>query len=166
MVSWLLRGVVMTVVHVLARVLLGVAIIHAPLHSTVWKTIAVAVVVLIAVLWGGVDGIADARANPDPDDYGDLTIRWLKAGILAGLASGLISWIIGVSMFSGIGQSNLAVEVFAGGSFTALLIFVPAFIGAAAGRFLVRRDQRKSEPSRDDWSAHPDAETTEQIERV
>ncbi|NDK90990.1 hypothetical protein GYA93_15565 [Gordonia desulfuricans] len=152
--SWLLRGGVMTVVHVLARVLLGVAVIHSPLHSTTWKTVVVAVVVLIALLWGGVDGIADARANPDPDDYQDLTVRWLKAGVFAGVVAGVVSWAIGTFWFAGIGQANFAVELFAGGSFTALLIFVPAFVGAAVGRFLVRRDQRKNEPDTSDWSVH------------
>lgn len=164
--SWLLRGVVMTVVHVLARVLLGIAIIEAPLHSTVWKTIVVAVVVLVALLWGGVDGIADARANADPDDYADLTLRWLKAGVLAGVLAGIISWIVGSFAFDGIGQASLWVEIFAGGSFTALIIFAPAFLGAAVGRFLVRRDQRNKDRDSDDWSAHPDAAPTEQIERV
>ncbi|MEP9392588.1 MULTISPECIES: B-4DMT family transporter [Gordonia] len=163
---WLLRGVVMTAVHVGVRVLLGIAIIHSPLHSTVWKTIAVAAVVLVAVLWGGIDGISDARANPDPDDYDDLTVRWLKAGVLAGAASAIISWVLGTFVFAGIGQANFAVELFAGGSFTALLIFVPAFVGAAVGRFLIRRDQRKNAPDTSDWSVHPDAEKTEQIERV
>ncbi len=105
--SWLLRGVVMTAVHVAARVVLGLAIIHAPLHSTVWKTIAVAVVVLVSLLWGGIDGIADARANPDPDDYEDLTVRWLKAGVFAGVVAGLISWILGSFVFAGIGQASL-----------------------------------------------------------
>ncbi|WHU49622.1 B-4DMT family transporter [Gordonia sp. L191] len=163
--SWLLRGVVMTAVHVVARVVLGLAIIHAPLHSTVWKTIAVAVVVLVSLLWGGIDGIADARANPDPDDYEDLTVRWLKAGVFAGVVAGLISWILGSFVFAGIGQASLWVELIAGGSFTALLIFVPAFVGAAVGRWLMRRDQRKNSHD-DDWSVHPDAQPTEQIERV
>ncbi len=86
MSSWLVRGLSMTAVHVLARILLGVAVVEAPpLNSTVWRTVAIAAVVLIALVWGGgFDGIRDARANPDPDDYEDLTVRWLKAGVLAG----------------------------------------------------------------------------------
>lgn len=162
--SWLLRGLVMTAVHVLARVLLGVAVIHAPLHSTAWRTIALAAVILVALLWGGVDGIRDARANVDPDDYEDLTVRWLQAGVLAGVAAGLISWILGSFVFAGIGQASLLVELFAGGSFTALVIFVPAFVGAAVGRWLTRREQRRSAGD-DDFSAHPenDDQHTEEI---
>ncbi|AZG44270.1 B-4DMT family transporter [Gordonia insulae] len=156
MSSWLLRGLAMTVVHVIARVLLGVAVVNAPLHTTVWKTIAIAAVVLVALVWGGIDGMADARANPDPDDYDDLTVRWLQAGLLAGVLAGIIGWILGRFVFAGIGEANLFVEIVAGGSFTALLVFAPAFVGAAIGRFLVRRDQRKGESNDDDWSVHPD----------
>ena len=155
MSSWLVRGLTMTAVHVLARVLLGFAVVQAPLNSTIWRTIAIAVVVLIALVWGGYDGIRDARANPDPDDYEDLTVRWLQAGVLAGVLAGLISWILGTVVLAGIGQPSLFIELIAGASFTALLVFVPAFVGAAIGRFLVRRDQNKGAAD-DDWSVHED----------
>ncbi|WP_439032822.1 B-4DMT family transporter [Gordonia terrae] len=155
MSSWLVRGLTMTAVHVLARVLLGVAVVQAPLNSTVWRTIAIAAVVLVAILWGGYDGIRDARANPDPDDYEDLTVRWLQAGVLAGVLAGLISWILGTVVLAGIGQASLFIELIAGASFTALLVFVPAFVGAAIGRWLIRREQNKS-ASDDDWSVHED----------
>ncbi|GAC53265.1 hypothetical protein GOAMI_17_00930 [Gordonia amicalis NBRC 100051 = JCM 11271] len=154
MSSWLVRGLAMTAVHVLARILLGVAVVEAPLNSTVWRTVAIAAVVLVALVWGGFDGIRDARANPDPDDYGDLTVRWLKAGVLAGVAAGLISWIIGNTVLAGIGQAGLFVELIAGASFTALLVFVPAFVGAAIGRWLIRREQNNG--AEDDWSVHED----------
>ncbi|MFT4042496.1 MAG: B-4DMT family transporter [Gordonia sp. (in: high G+C Gram-positive bacteria)] len=144
MSSWLPRGLVMTAVHVIARVLLGVAVVHAPLHTSVWKTVAIAVVVFIALLWAGIDGIRDAHAHADPDDYDDLTVRWLQAGLLAGVLAGIICWILGRFVFAGIGQSGLFVEIIAGGSFTALLVFFPAFIGFSVGRWLVRRDQKKA----------------------
>ncbi|MDL9937310.1 B-4DMT family transporter [Gordonia sp. ABSL1-1] len=166
MSSWLLRGAVLTAVHVLARVLVGVGVVHQPLHSTLWKTLGLAGVVLVALIWGGIDGIRDARANSDPDDYEDLTVRWLKAGVFAGAVAGVISWVLGSFVFAGIGQASFFVELFAGGSFTALLIFAPAFVGAAIGRFLIRRDQNKG--AEDDWSEHDDIpadDTTEVIAR-
>lgn len=156
MVSWLLRGVVMTAVHVVARVLLGIAVVQSPLHSTAWRTIAVAAVVFIALVWGGFDGIRDARAHPDPDDYDDLTIRWLKAGVFAGLVSCLICWILGTIGVQGISESSFFIEIIAGGSFIALLIFFPAFIGASLGRWLTRRDQRKEQRRLDDESNRVD----------
>lgn len=154
MSSWLLRGLLMAAVHVVTRVLLGIAVVQAPLHTTTWKTIAIAAVVLVALIWGGWDGIRDARANPDPDDYDDLTVRWLQAGLLAGLLAGIVGWILGKFVFAGIGQAGLFVEIIAGGSFTALIIFFPAFLGVAIGRWLTRREQRKAGGSDDDWSVH------------
>lgn len=155
MTSWLLRGISMSIVMIVARVLLGVVVVNQPLHTTVWKTVAIAAVVLISILWGGVDGIRDARANPDPDDYDDLTVMWLKAGILAGLISGFVSWLIGTLWLPGIGQAGFFIEMIAGASFTALLIFIPAFVGVMVGRWFTRRDQRKQERDHD-WSVHED----------
>ncbi|MGU3294491.1 B-4DMT family transporter [Williamsia sp. M5A3_1d] len=144
MVAWMLRGVSMSVVHVVARVLLGLAIVHAPLQGTYWKTLAVAVVVLIAIIWGGIDGIADGRAHDDPEDYDDLTIRWLKAGLFTGVVSAIISWALSNYVVAGMGQNSIFVELFAGGSFTTLLVFIPALAGAALGRFLAHRQRNKN----------------------
>ncbi|MFW0790480.1 B-4DMT family transporter [Gordonia sp. CPCC 205333] len=148
--SWLLRGVVMSAVHIVARVLLGVLIVNVPLHGTLWKTLAVAAVVLIAIIAGGIDGLRDAHAHDDPDDYDDLTIRWLKAGLLAGWVAGFVCWLLGKFVFAGIGEASFWIEMTAGAFFTALIIFVPAFIGASLGRLLVRRQQRKNAPRSDD----------------
>lgn len=139
----------MSAVHIGARVLLGLAIVASPLESTSWKTIAIAAVVLISLIWGGIDGIIDGRAHDDPDDYRDLTMVWLKAGLLAGLISGIAGWILGNWVMSGIGQNSLPIEIFAGGSFTTLLVFVPALVGAAIGRLLTRRQHRRDRAARD-----------------
>ncbi|MGZ8179752.1 B-4DMT family transporter [Williamsia sp. SKLECPSW1] len=145
MLSWLLRGLPMAAVHIVARVLLGMALVHSPLHGTLWKTIAVAVVVVIPLIWGGIDGIVDARAHDDPDDYTDLTMRWLKAGLLAGVISAVISWGLANYVFNGMGENGFFIELFAGGSFTALLIFLPAMVGAGVGRYLARRQRRRAQ---------------------
>ncbi|WP_299574554.1 B-4DMT family transporter [uncultured Williamsia sp.] len=148
MVSWLLRGLPLAAVHIVVRVLLGMAIVHSPLNGNWWKTIAVAVVVIIPLIWAGIDGIADARAHDDPDDYEDLTMRWLKAGLLAGVIAGVVGWALANYAFAGMGQNSFLIELFAGGSFTALLVFIPAMVGASVGRFLVRRQRRREQ--RDD----------------
>lgn len=140
----------MSAVHIGARVLLGLAIVAWPLEATYWKTIAVAGVVLVALIWGGIDGIVDGRAHEDPDDYRDLTMVWLKAGLLTGLISAIVGWILGNWVMAGIGQNSLPIEIFAGGSFTTLLVFVPALVGAAVGRFLTRRQHRKARAARDE----------------
>jgi uncharacterized membrane protein len=149
MIAWLLRGLLMSAVHIGARVLLALAIVQWPLEATYWKTIAVASVVLAALVWGGIDGLLDGRAHADPDDYDDLTMRWLKAGLLAGLIAAIVGWVLGNWVLAGMGQNSLAIEIFAGGAFTTLLIFVPALVGAALGRYLTRRQHRKNEANRE-----------------
>ena len=149
MIAWLLRGLVMSAVHIGARVLLALAIVQWPLEATYWKTIAIASVVLVALIWGGIDGLIDGRAHADPDDYDDLTMRWLKAGLLAGLIAAVVGWVLGNWVLAGMGQNSLAIEIFAGGAFTTLLIFVPALVGAALGRYLTRRQHRKNEANRE-----------------
>lgn len=166
MSDWLLRGLSMTVVHVLARVLLGVAVVGAPLQTTLWQTLAIAGVILVAVIWGMVDGMNDARRHPDPDDYADLTVRWLKAGIVAGVLAAIICWVLGRFFFAGIGQAGIVVEIFAGGSFTALLVFFSAFVGAAAGRWIIRREQNKAAVSEETTAGRDDAQSSTAPEGV
>lgn len=144
--TWLIRGVVMSIVQIAARLILGAVVIAAPLSKTLSTSIAIAAVVLIAIIWGGIDGIRDARANADPDDYADLTVRWLKAGVFAGFVSCLVCWIVGtVGWFNGIGQASFPIEIIAGTSFITLIVFIPAFFGVSVGRLIIRREQRKAE---------------------
>lgn len=148
----------MSVLHIVTRIILGFFVISAPLSSNVAKTIALVVVVLVAIVWGGFDGIKDARANPDPDDYADLTVRWLKVGLFAGVVSCLVCWILGTLWLNGIGQSAFWIDMTAGVSFITLVVYVPAFFGVSLGRFFVRRDQRKAELAAEEAA---EAKTTE-----
>ncbi|ALG84736.1 B-4DMT family transporter [Gordonia phthalatica] len=145
MSSWLLRGVVMSIVHIAARIILGVVVINAPLSSPIGRWLSVIAVILVALIWGGLDGIRDARAHPDPDDYEDLTIRWLKVGVFAAVVSCLVCWILGTFWLNGVGQAAFWIEMTAGVSFITLITYLPAFFGVSGGRFFVRRDQRKAE---------------------
>ncbi|MFZ2510836.1 MAG: B-4DMT family transporter [Gordonia sp. (in: high G+C Gram-positive bacteria)] len=150
MKPWQIRGLVMAAVNIAARILLGFAIIAWPVQSPVFRWLAIAVVVIIAVIWGGYDGIRDARANPDPDDYQDLTMVWLKAGLVAGAISCLVCWLLGTFWLNGLGPASFWIEMTAGVSFITLITYAPAFFGVSIGRGLVRREQRKGQD--DDWS--------------
>lgn len=140
----MLRGLVMGALTTVAWVLVGVLMTATPTIGTVWKIVALALIVLAAVVWGGYDGIRDARANPDPDDYADLTMVWLKAGFLAAVIAVVIGWIAGMTLVPGMRPAGLFVVLTAGISFLTLLVYVPAFAGVAIGRWLVRRDERKA----------------------
>ncbi|SIR87575.1 B-4DMT family transporter [Williamsia sterculiae] len=149
MIAWLLRGLVMTGVHIAARVLLAIAVVESPLHGTAYKFFAVAVVILIALIWGGVDGILDARAHEEPDDYRDLLMRWLKAGLFTGLISAIVCYLLAQHVLAGMGDNGFFIELIAGGSFTALLVFIPAMAGVAVGRFLIRSQRRRAQKRAD-----------------
>lgn len=144
MKPWLLRGLGLTLVHVLVRVLLGVALVQWPLQGSMLRMVALAVVVLATIVWAGLDGIRDQRAHPQSDDGADLTMLWLKAAAVTGLAAGLLTWLIDTVGPIQTGVKSLFFELTSGAAFTVLLVFVPATAAVMLGRLLVRRDQRKS----------------------
>lgn len=142
--SWLLRGLSMGALVTVAWILVGILMRVAATIGTAWSVIALALIVLAALIWGGYDGIRDARANPDPDDYADLTMVWLKAGLLAAAIAVVIGWIVGMTLVPAMRPAGLMVALTAGISFLTLLVYVPAFAGAGIGRWLVRREESKA----------------------
>ncbi|MFG1781334.1 B-4DMT family transporter [Rhodococcus oryzae] len=142
--SWLLRGLGMASVHVVTRVVLGLAVTQWPLHGSSLRWISLAFVVLVALLWGGLDGIRDARTAVDEESGADLTMMWLKAAAVAGVLAGAVSWLIGATTGIALGDNTLFFELTSGAAFTILLVFLPAMLAVTVGRFLVRREARKS----------------------
>jgi MFS family permease len=139
MSKWLLRGLVFAALMVIVRLLQG-AMINA------WETsaglISIVLVVLFGVavfIWGLIDGRADARANPDPDRRGDLSMTWLLAGLFAGVVSGLVAWFISL-FYKSLYVEALINEVTTFAAFTALVTFLTAIAGVALGRYLVDRN--------------------------
>jgi hypothetical protein len=147
--SWIVRGLGMTFVHVVTRVALGVAVAAWPLHGSLMRWLGLAVVVLAALVWAGLDGIRDARAHPSEREEADLTMTWLKAGAVAGLLSGALCWLIGSVSDVSLGENSLFFELTSGAAFTLLLVFVPAMLAVAVGRFIAHRDAQKNEATGD-----------------
>ncbi|MGW6695247.1 B-4DMT family transporter [Rhodococcus sp. NPDC054953] len=145
MKPWIVRGLGMTFVHVITRVVLGIAITAWPLHGSLMRWLGIIVVVLAALLWAGIDGIRDARAHPSEREEADLTMTWLKAGAVAGLLSGAVCWLIGAVSDIALGENPLFFELTSGAAFTLLLVFVPAMLAVAVGRFLAHRDANKAD---------------------
>ncbi|MCG5433630.1 B-4DMT family transporter [Mycobacterium sp. MYCO198283] len=145
MKSWLMRGLVFAAAMVILR-LVQSALIN--MFETKALMISVSLVVIFGVVvavWGYVDGRADARANPDPDRRDDLAMTWLLAGLVAGILSGLIAWLIS-KFYTELYAEGLLNEISTFAAFTALLVFLPAILGVAVGRWLVDRS-RPDEPS-------------------
>ncbi|AHH19327.1 hypothetical protein NONO_c45430 [Nocardia nova SH22a] len=146
--SWVLRAIVLGALTVVLRTLLGFGMIYWPTNGSWMRIVCLVVLIVAGVAWGLLDGRGDRRANPDPERGGaDLTMRWLKAGVAGGLGSGLVSWILDFLPKFDLGDNGLLFELTAGAAFIVLMIFIPAMVGVGIGRFLVGRDQRRSERS-------------------
>jgi hypothetical protein len=138
MTNWMLRGFVfggaMVVVRLLQGTLIDVWQTHAGLISIVLLLLFLAGV----VVWGLLDGRADAAANPDPDRRSDLAMAWLLAGLVAGVLSGAVTWVIGV-FYKSLYVGGLINELTVFAAFTALVVFLGGITGVTVGRYLIDR---------------------------
>ncbi|SBS78282.1 conserved membrane hypothetical protein [uncultured Mycobacterium sp.] len=151
MTTWLLRGLAFAAGMVIVRLVQGTLI---NIYETKAGLISISLVVLFAIvsfIWGLLDGRADANANPDPDRRGDLAMTWLLAGLIAGVLSGLVVWIVSL-FYKNVYAEGLISEVTTFAAFTALMVFIPAIAAVAIGRFLVDRKRPPYERRREDGS--------------
>lgn len=142
--AWVLRGVGLAAVHVVVRALLGFAIAQWPVHGSPLRWVSIVIVVLAAAAWGYLDGTNDRRQNADPDHGEDLTMLWLKAALLGGVAAGAAAWIVDWIPKFDLGDNSLIFELTSGAAWTVLLIFVPGLVGVSIGRLLVTRRANKA----------------------
>lgn len=142
--GWVVRGLGLALVFVVVRTFLGAAVTQWPEQGSILRWFSLVLVILTAFLWGVLDGIRDRRAHPDPDDSADLTMRWLAAAALAGVLAGALAWIVGAIFDIAVANGSLFFELTSGAAFTILLIFVPASIAVALGRYLAGRDATDS----------------------
>ena len=145
MTTWLPRGLVFAIGMVLLRLAQGTLINANPTNAGTISFALLGLIVIGALIWGFLDGMADARANPDPDRRRDLAMRWLMAGLLAGVLSGLVTSIIS-RFYTAVYAEGIVPEVTAFAAFTALLVFLPAMVAVALGRRLV--DHRRPDKPR------------------
>jgi hypothetical protein len=139
MSKWLVRGLVFAALMVVVRLIQGALINAFETKALIISIALLAVYVVVVFVWGLFDGRTDARANPDPDRRFDLAMTWLVAGLIAGIVGGAVSWLISV-FYKGLYTGGLISEVTTFAAFTALLVFVPAIIAVAIGRWLIDRN--------------------------
>lgn len=145
MTTWLTRGLAFAAGMVLVRLVQGTLVNASPTNA---GSISLALVLLFGVgafIWGLIDGMADARATPDPDRRREMAMPWLQAGLVAGAVSGLVTWII--SLFdAAVYVDGPITEVTVFAAFTALVVFVPAVFAVSLGRWLVDRRRPPEQP--------------------
>lgn len=137
MTGWVVRGVGMALVHVAARVVLALAVAAAPTRGSMLQMLTLVAVLLVAIVWGALDGIAAGRRGEE--DATDHTMVWLKASLVAGVGAGFLSWLFTAVANLAVSANSLIFEITAGAAFTVLLVFVPATIAVAIGRWWARR---------------------------
>ncbi len=140
MTTWLPRGLVFAAGMVLLRLVQGTLINTYPTNAGTISVLLVMIFGVGALVWGFLDGMSDARANPDPDRRRDLAMRWLLGGLSAGVISGAVVWLISL-VYSNIYADGLGPEVTAFAAFTALVVFLPAMLAVAIGRWVVDRSR-------------------------
>ncbi|MBV8347153.1 MAG: B-4DMT family transporter [Mycolicibacterium sp.] len=162
MMSWLLRGVVFALLMVVLRLIQG-ALINTYETKALLISICLILIPAIPVLtWGFVDGVRDARAQPDPDRRRDLAMTWLIAGLVAGVLSGLACWIIS-KFYQPLYVGGLLNEVTTFAAFTALLVFLGAVIGFGAGRWVTDRRYKKEAAARGEADESADTDVFEAV---
>jgi hypothetical protein len=138
MTMWLPRGLAFAVGMVLLRLVQGALINTYPTNAGIISLTLVVLFGIAAFVWALLDGMSDARANPDPDRRRDLAMRWLLAGLFAGVVSGFVVWIISF-VYRAIYAEGIVSELTVFAAFTTLLVFLPAMLAVSVGRWMVDR---------------------------
>jgi len=121
---------------VLLRLVQGALINTYENKASMISLTLVALFAIAPLVWGFLDGRSDATDNWDPDRRRDLAMRWLSAGLFAGVVSGAVTWLISL-FYENIYTDDLLNELTTFAAFTALLTFIPAVIAVALGRLSI-----------------------------
>jgi hypothetical protein len=138
MTNWMLRGLVFGAAMVVIRLFQGSLINVWQTHAGLISIVLLLLFIAGVVAWGILDGRTDAAENPDPDRRGDLAMTWLLAGLVAGLLSGAVTWLISV-FYKSLYVGGLINELTTFAAFTALVVFLGAITGVAVGRWRIDR---------------------------
>jgi hypothetical protein len=138
MTNWMLRGLVFGAAMVVVRLFQGTLISVWQTHAALISIVLLVLFTVGVVIWGLIDGREDASSNPDPDRREDLAMTWLLAGLIAGLLSGAVTWLIAV-FYKALYVGGLINELTTFAAFTALVVFLGAISGVTVGRWRVDR---------------------------
>ncbi|WP_225727394.1 MULTISPECIES: B-4DMT family transporter [unclassified Nocardia] len=137
--AWVLRAVGLGALVVVLRAVLGFAMVYWPTHGAWMRVLCLILLLAAVVYWGILDGRRDRAVHVDPEHGSDLTILWLKAAVGAGLGSGLVAWLLDFLPRFDLGDNGLLFELTASASAIILVVFLPALLGVAIGRWVAGR---------------------------
>jgi len=135
---WLVRGLVLAVVH--AAVQTAQAWVRAgdPTAVSWLRPTALGVLVAVALVWGGIDGWRGHEGRG---------LAWFKASLVAGFLGGALG-VLGQGVFvDDTGAEALPVAITGGAAFIALLVLVPAGVGLLFGRLVTATPAADSPPA-------------------
>jgi hypothetical protein len=122
---WLLRGVVLAIVHAAAQTAVAAHEVNNPTSKDTLAAIVLGGLVGVAAVWGVLDTWRDVQRRE---------MAWLIAALVAGWGAGVLG-VIGRAIFvDQTGVSELGSALTGGAAFTALLVVVPAGIGMLVGK--------------------------------
>lgn len=142
MSKWFLRGLVFAALMVVIRLIQGVLINAFEAQAGLISLVLMILFAIGVFIWGRSDGREDAKAHADPDRRDDLAMTWLGAGLVAGLLSGFVAWVIG-QFDKALYISTFFNELTSFAAFTALLVFVVAVAAVALGRRAIDKEYEK-----------------------
>lgn len=127
--AWLVRGLVMAVVHAVVQTVVAALRAGHP-DWALLRPLSLGLLVGVAVFWAGVDGW---QRRPD---HG---LVWFKAALVAGPVAGVLGVIGQGLLVDNTGVESLGAAITGGAAFTALLVVVPAGLGLALGRLVDKK---------------------------
>jgi hypothetical protein len=136
MSAWVIRGLVMAVLHGVALTLLAKYAVYHPTDQALPVSSALAVLVGAAALWSALDAW---RGLPDRGRV------WFISALIAGPVAGIL-YVIGRAVFvDQTGVSELGGALTGGAAFSALLVLIPAGLGLFVGGRIGRSPEPESE---------------------
>ncbi|WP_436500163.1 B-4DMT family transporter [Actinokineospora sp. HUAS TT18] len=129
MKTWLVRGVVLAVVHAAAAVFVAALKADQPTGRTVIEAVVLGVLVGVSATWAAVDGWRGVL---------DRGRAWVIASLIAGWGAAVLGVIGRAAFVDQTGTSALGQALTGGAAFTALLVLIPAGLGLVVGPRLER----------------------------
>ncbi|MDV6013279.1 B-4DMT family transporter [Haloechinothrix sp. LS1_15] len=155
MPAWLLRGLVLAVVHAAVSVSLAKLAVIRPTESPMVTSLAFALLIGTAAAWSAVDGWLRAPNRGR---------TWVIATAIAAVGAGILDVAGRAAFVDQTGISALGDALTAGAAFVALLVLLPAGLGLFVGGRLeppVARSAGSSTGSSAEKSVLPDEQAGE-----